>query len=201
MKNEIIDLINRVDHTSISDHRKDLLKPLQEYLSFKIKQKTTVNLNFICTHNSRRSQLAQVWAKVIGEFYCHDINTFSGGIEITACNKRTISSLSRTGFEVTNPGGENPHYELKFHPNKPPISLFSKVYDDPPNPKTNFAAVMTCTHADKNCPFIAGAEKRISLPYEDPKEYDDTDEEANVYDQRSIQIAREMKFVFSKFSD
>ena len=201
MKNAIINLINRVDHTSISDRRKDLLKPLEEYLSFKIKQKTTVNLNFICTHNSRRSQLAQVWAKVIGEFYGHDINTFSGGIEITACDKRTISSLSRTGFEVINPGGENPHYELKFHPNKPPISLFSKVYHDPPNPKTNFGAVMTCTHADKNCPLIAGAEKRISLPYEDPKEYDDTDKEANMYDQRSIQIAREMKFVFSKFSD
>ena len=78
MKNEIINLINRVDHTSVSDRRKDLLKPLQEYLSFKIKQKITVNLNFICTHNSRRSQLAQVWAKVIGEFYGHDINTFSG---------------------------------------------------------------------------------------------------------------------------
>lgn len=201
MKNEIINLINRVDHTSVSDRRKDLLKPLQEYLSFKIKQKITVNLNFICTHNSRRSQLAQVWAKVIGEFYGYDINTFSGGVEITSCDKRTISSLSRSGFEVTNPGGENPHYELKFHPNKPPISLFSKVYDDPLNPKTNFGAVMTCTHADKNCPFIAGAEKRISLPYEDPKEYDDTDEEANMYDQRSIQIAREMKFVFNKFSD
>ena len=201
MKNEIINLINRVDHTSVSDRRKDLLKPLQEYLSFKIKQKITVNLNFICTHNSRRSQLAQVWAKVIGEFYGYDINTFSGGVEITSCDKRTISSLSRSGFEVTNPSGENPHYELKFHPNKPPISLFSKVYDDPLNPKTNFGAVMTCTHADKNCPFIAGAEKRISLPYEDPKEYDDTDEEANMYDQRSIQIAREMKFVFNKFSD
>jgi len=201
MENAIINLINKIDITTITDNRKNLLKPLQEYLKIKIKQNKPINLNFICTHNSRRSQLAQVWAKVIGEFYGHDINTFSGGIEITACNERTISTLSRSGFEVTNPSGENPHYELKFHPNKPPISLFSKVYDDPPNPKTNFGAVMTCTHADQNCPFIAGAEKRISLPYEDPKEYDDTDMEANMYDQRSIEIAREMKFVFSKLSD
>lgn len=201
MENAIINLINKIDITTITENRKNLLKPLQEYLKIKIKQNKPINLNFICTHNSRRSQLAQVWAKVIGEFYGHDINTFSGGIEITACNERTISTLSRSGFEVTNPSGENPHYELKFHPNKPPISLFSKVYDDPPNPKTNFGAVMTCTHADQNCPFIAGAEKRISLPYEDPKEYDDTDMEANMYDQRSIEIAREMKFVFSKLSD
>ena len=201
MENAIINLINKIDSTTINDNRKNLLKPLHEYLKIKIKQNKTINLNFICTHNSRRSQLAQVWAKVIGEFYGHDINTFSGGIEITACNERTIASLLRIGFEVTNPGGENPHYELKFHPYKPPICLFSKVYDDPPNPKTNFGAVMTCTHAEKNCPLIAGAEKRISLPYEDPKEYDDTDDEANMYDERSIEIAREMKFVFSKFSD
>lgn len=201
MENAIIDLINRIDKTTISDHRKVLLKPLQEYLALKIKQKIAVNLNFICTHNSRRSQLSQVWAKVIGDFYGLNIHTFSGGIEITACNERTIASLARMGFEVINPGGENPHYELGYHPNKPPISLFSKIYDDPPNLKEGFAAVMTCTHADKNCPFIPGAEKRISLPYEDPKAFDDTKEEAKMYDQRSIQIATEMKFVFSRFSN
>ena len=104
----IIDLINRIDNTTISDQRKDLLKPLQDYLSLEVKQKKAVNLNFICTHNSRRSQLSQVWAKVIGDFYGHTINTFSGGIEITACNERTIDSLVRMGFDVTNPGGGKP---------------------------------------------------------------------------------------------
>ena len=201
MEMTIIDLINRIDNTTISDKRKDLLNPLQDYLSLEVKQKKAVNLNFICTHNSRRSQLSQVWAKVIGDFYGHTINTFSGGIEITACNERTIDSLVRLGFEVTNPGGENPHHELRYHPNKPPITLFSKIYDDPPNPKTHFAAVMTCTHADENCPFIPGTEKRISLPYEDPKAYDDTADEGKMYDERSIQIATEMKYVFDGLLD
>ena len=73
------------------------------------------------------------------------------------------------------------------------------MHNNPLNPKGNFAAVMTCNHADKNCPFIAGAERRISLPYEDPKAYDDTVDEAKMYNQRSIQIAQEMKFIFSKF--
>ena len=201
MGNTIIDFINRIDNTAISDKRKDLLKPLQDYLSLEVKQKKAVNLNFICTHNSRRSQLSQVWAKVIGDFYGHTINTFSGGIEITACNERTIDSLVRMGFDVTNPGGENPHYELKYHPNKPPITLFSKIYADPPNPKTDFAAVMTCTHADENCPFIPGADKRISLPYEDPKSYDKTADEGKMYDERSIQIATEMKYIFGGLLD
>ena len=197
MDNTIIKLINDLNTTTVSDQRKALLKPLQDYLVNKAKQKIEANLNFICTHNSRRSQLSQVWAKVISDFYGPAINSFSGGIEITACNERTIASFERMGFEVKNPGGENPHYEVSYHDNRKPIILFSKIYDDAPNPKTNFAAVMTCTHADENCPFIPGAEKRISLPFEDPKAFDDTPEEAQKYDERSLQIATEMKYIFS----
>lgn len=201
MFSSISSLITRIDNSTISDQRKELLKPLKEYLSSKIKQKSVVNLNFICTHNSRRSQLSEVWAKIIGDFYGLNINTFSGGIEITACNERTINSLSRLGFKIKNLGGENPHYEIKYADNKTPITLFSKLYDDPANPKTGFAAVMSCSHADENCPFIPGAEKRISLPYEDPKAYDNTADEAKIYDERSIQIATEMKYVFGGLLD
>ncbi|MAG18890.1 MAG: protein-tyrosine-phosphatase [Flavobacteriaceae bacterium] len=201
MFSSISSLITRIDNSTISDQRKELLKPLKEYLSSKIKQKSVVNLNFICTHNSRRSQLSEVWAKIIGDFYGLNINTFSGGIEITSCNERTINSLSRLGFKIKNLGGENPHYEIKYADNKKPITLFSKLYDDPANPKTGFAAVMSCSHADENCPFIPGAEKRISLPYEDPKAYDNTADEAKIYDERSIQIATEMKYVFGGLLD
>mgnify|MGYP001440300592 FL=1 len=201
MFSSISSLITRIDNSTISDQRKELLKPLKEYLSSKIKQKSVVNLNFICTHNSRRSQLSEVWAKIIGDFYGLNINTFSGGIEITSCNERTINSLSRLGFKIKNLGGENPHYEIKYADNKTPITLFSKLYDDPANPKTGFAAVMSCSHADENCPFIPGAEKRISLPYEDPKAYDNTADEAKIYDERSIQIATEMKYVFGGLLD
>ena len=201
MFSSISSLITRIDIFTISDQRKELLKPLKEYLFSKINQKSVVNLNFICTHNSRRSQLSEVWAKIIGDFYGLNINTFSGGIEITACNERTINSLSRLGFKIKNLGGENPHYEIKYADNKTPITLFSKLYDDPANPKTGFAAVMSCSHADENCPFIPGAEKRISLPYEDPKAYDNTADEAKIYDERSIQIATEMKYVFGGLLD
>ncbi len=198
MNNAIVKLIKELDISKIDQHRKELLSPLREYLTHKIKQKKKVNLNFICTHNSRRSQLSQVWAKVIADFYGLDINTFSGGIEITACNERTIHSFKRLGFSINEARGENPHYELKYKSDKDPIILFSKIYDEAPNPKNNFAAVMTCTHADENCPFIPGAEKRISLPFEDPKAFDDTSEEAEQYDKRSLQIATEMKYVFNE---
>ena len=193
----VIDLIDKLDDTLIVDHRKDLLKPLRDYVVLKSKQKVEANLNFICTHNSRRSQLAQVWAKIISDYYGFTINSFSGGTEVTNCNKRTIASFERMGFKVINPGGENPHYELTYHDKRRPIIVFSKTFDDASNPKNNFAAVMTCTNADENCPIISGAEKRISLPFEDPKIYDNSNQELEKYDERSLQIATEMKYVFN----
>ena len=111
--------------------------------------------------------------------------------------KEPLLLLNVWVFAILNPEGENPHFEIKYHENRPPIILFSKIYDDAPNPKKKFAAIMTCTHADEKCPFIPGAEKRISLPYEDPKFFDNSDQESEKYDERSMQIAREMKYIFN----
>ena len=197
MNIDVIDLIDKLDDNLIVDHRKDLLKPLRDYVVLKSKQKVEANLTFICTHNSRRSQLAQVWAKIISDYYGFTINSFSGGTEVTNCNSRTIASFERMGFRVKNPGGENPHYELTYHEKRRPIIVFSKTFDDASNPKNNFAAVMTCTNADENCPIISGAEKRISLPFEDPKIYDNSNQESEKYDERSRQIASEMKYIFN----
>jgi arsenate reductase len=193
----MIDLIDNLDHTLIIDHRKDLLRPLHDYVMLKIKQKAEANLIFICKHNSRRSQLTQVWAKVISDYYGFNLNSFSGGTEVTNCDARTIASFERMGFKVKNTGGENPYYELIYHEKRKSIIVFSKTFDNASNPRNNFAAVMTCTNADENCPFIPGAEKRISLPFEDPKIFDNSAQESEKYDERSMQIATEMKYVFN----
>lgn len=197
MENTIYKLVKQINTDTITENRKYLLRPLCDYVKLNLKQKAGVNLNFICTHNSRRSQLSQLWAKVISNFYEQDINTFSGGIEITACNERIITSLKKIGFAITNSGGENPYYQVKYHQKRPPVVLFSKIYDDTTNPIKNFAAVITCNNADENCPLIRGADKRISIPYDDPKAFDDTVDEAKMYYKRSIQIATEMKYVFT----
>jgi len=49
---------------SISFNRKTVLQPLIDYIQSKVKNNLSINLNFICTHNSRRSQLAQVWGMI-----------------------------------------------------------------------------------------------------------------------------------------
>jgi arsenate reductase len=118
-------------------------------------------------------------------------------VEVTAFNERAVASLERSGFRVISEGEGNPVYTVYYSENRPPIRAFSKLYDDPENRAPGFAAVMTCSDADENCPFIPGTQARIPLRYKDPKEFDGTPEEALKYDERSMQIASEMFYVFS----
>jgi arsenate reductase (thioredoxin) len=156
-------------------------------------------LNFICTHNSRRSHISQIWAQTAAHYYgINNVETFSGGTEATAFNPRAVSAMKQAGFDITAlKAGENPVYQVKFSNDAPALTVFSKKYDDDFNPKTGFAAVMTCSHADDNCPFIPGA-KRISLTFDDPKEFDGTAQESAKYSERVHDIGREILYAFSQ---
>ena len=193
----IIQVLEKVNFNSISTERKGELQLLIDYIKAKKDANKAINLNFICTHNSRRSQFSQVWAKVAATFHGIDINSYSGGVEETAFNERAIASLERFGFEIKKKGEENPEYDIKFDDKSESIVGFSKTYDDAVNPKSDFAAIMTCSHADENCPFVAGCDQRIPVRYEDPKNYDDTPLQNAFYDYRSFEIASEMMYVFS----
>ncbi len=189
-----------LDLNDISAERQGVLQQLVEYIKEKINSQQPINLTFICTHNSRRSHLGQVWAQVAAAYFgIENVCCFSGGTETTACNPRTIAAFERAGLKITKTTeSENPVYEISFDDSSQPIIAFSKVYDQAPNPSQNFAAIMTCDHAEANCPFIPGAEKRLSIMYIDPKVSDDTPEERATYDARCQQIATEMKWVFDK---
>ncbi len=191
--------ISDLDVNSISEDRKTILQPLIGYIQSKVNQQQEINLNFICTHNSRRSHLSQVWAKAIGfHFNINRLFCYSGGTEATALFPIAAKTLENQGFEVnTISEGKNPVYSIKFANNAHPVIGFSKTFDNAFNPKSNFAAVMTCDSANEACPFIPGAEKRIPITYEDPKAFDNSPEQAEKYLERSIQIATEMKYVFS----
>jgi len=197
MFEKIQQLIDRMDVESISEPRRQELDVLIRYLQSKVDQNLPIQLNFICTHNSRRSQFSQVWAKVAADYYGFPIESFSGGVEVTAFNERAVASLERFGFLVVKDGMENPRYTVRWSENSDPLIVFSKLYDDVVNPTENFAAIMTCSHADENCPIVVGCEERIPIRYDDPKEYDDTPREAEMYDARSLEIATELFYVFS----
>lgn len=185
---------------AISIERKQTLQPLIDYIQSKVTENKNVNLNFICTHNSRRSHLSQVWAQAAAHFYhIKNVYCYSGGTEATALFPMAAKTLEKAGFEIeTLSEGKNPIYSIKYAEYKHPIIGFSKTFDHPFNPKSEFSAIMTCSHADANCPFIPGAEKRIPLKYDDPKAFDNTPQQAEKYQERSNQIAAEMLYLFSK---
>ncbi|MBN3581042.1 protein-tyrosine-phosphatase [Algoriphagus aestuarii] len=191
------DTIDQVKKLPIPEERIQVLEPVIRYIQSTIDQRKEVNLNFICTHNSRRSQFSQIWAQTAADYFEIPANCFSGGVEVTAFNERAVSSIKRSGFRVTAKGVVNPVYFVFNSDDNEPICTFSKLFDDPINKADQFAAVMTCSHADENCPFIPGTEQRIPVRYEDPKAFDDTQEEAEKYDERSMQIASEMFYVFT----
>lgn len=185
------------DLESIEEKRKEILHSLSEY----IRTSSSPKLNFICTHNSRRSHLCQVWAHVVAAYFDISVETFSGGTEATAFHPNAINALERAGFEIESSGGENPLYQIRFSETQDSIECFSKKYDDNINPQTGFAAVMTCSEADQECPVVFGAAERIKLLYEDPKVADGTAIETEKYDERCKQIAIEMFYVFSKINN
>lgn len=193
---ELEKTIQQIVKLPIAQHRKVLLQELIYYIKVKQSRKEEVHLNFICTHNSRRSQFSQIWAYTAAYFYGIPAYCYSGGVEVTAFNERAVDSVRRSGFGIRSSGTSNPVYELTLNDQTQALKTFSKLYDHPINRTKTFAAVMTCAHADENCPFIPGTEKRIALQYEDPKAFDNSPQEKQKYDERSWQIASELFYVF-----
>ncbi len=179
--------------------RKQLLEKIADYIKPKHAANEAINLIYVCTHNSRRSHLGQVWAAVAAAYYgVNNVHTFSGGTEATAFNPNAINALTAAGFTIQKTDeSNNPVYNVFFADDKF-STCFSKVYNHKANPVTNFAAVMTCSDADENCPFIPGCDLRIGTTYNDPKAFDNTILQNEKYTERSNQIAMECLYVFSK---
>jgi len=196
---EITKQIEALDTNTVSLERKEDLKPLADFIQNKKDSNNDIRLNFICTHNSRRSHLSQVWAQTIAaHFNIKNVFCYSGGTEATALFPMAAKALTTSGFEIKTLSKEaNPVYSIKYGQNDHPIIGFSKKFDDSFNPTSEFAAIMTCSSADQGCPFIAGAEKRIPITFEDPKAFDNTPQQEEKYIERNLQIATELKFIFS----
>jgi arsenate reductase len=185
---------------SIPEERKKLLKTVADFIKSKKDSNKVANLTFICTHNSRRSHMSQIWAAAAAAHYGLEdrVNTYSGGTEATAFYPSAVAAVERAGFKIRNPGGDNPHYQVTYSEDGKLLECFSKKYDDPFNANEHFAAVMNCSSADEACPFIPGADLRVPIRFVDPKESDGTEREAATYDERCKQIATEMLYMMSQ---
>lgn len=193
---------NLLDFSALTEQRKILLKELADFVNAKKEKNKKINLVFICTHNSRRSHISQLWAQAAAAYYGIDnVWSYSGGTEATAFNPRAVKAMRDAGFTINeNQGGENPVYAVSFSTDADAVPAFSKAYDHAANPSQDFCAVMTCSHADEHCPFIPGVEKRIALTYNDPKEFDNTPLESAKYAERVKEIGTELFYTFSLLS-
>lgn len=191
--------IATLDMESISEERKKILSPLISFIQEKVDAKEDIRINYICTHNSRRSHLSQVWSQTMAyHFNIKNVFSYSGGTESTALYPMVAKTLSGIGFNVHQlSDDQNPVYAIKYADNEHPVIGFSKKLDSDFNPTSSFAAIMTCSQADGGCPFIAGAEKRIPITFDDPKAFDNTPQQAEKYLERCTQIATELCYVFA----
>lgn len=192
--------IETIKKISVSNERKAILWPLVEYIQNKVNANEEIRLNFICTHNSRRSHLSQIWAQTMAfHFGIKNVFCYSGGTEATALFPKVAETLTHQGFQIEKVSQEqNPVYAVKFDDNEHPIIGFSKTYFNDFNPKSNFAAIITCSNADEGCPMVFGAEARLPIKYDDPKAFDGIEVMNEKYAERSLQIASELYFVFSQ---
>lgn len=199
---EIEKLIRELNPETISKERQLVLQPLADFIQTKISNQEEIRLNFICTHNSRRSHLAQIWAQTMAAYFqIQNVFCYSGGTEATALFPMIVETLQGSGFQIKAISeNKNPIYSIKYTNNEHPIIGFSKKLEHDFNPKSDFAAIMTCSQADEGCPFVAGAEQRIPITFEDPKVFDNTAQQAEKYKERSLQIATELFFIFSQQS-
>ncbi|CAD0218324.1 Arsenate reductase [Chryseobacterium sp. JV274] len=200
MYSKLLKTIELLKNQEISEDRKATLAPLVDFIQKRVEEQKEVTINFICTHNSRRSHLSQVWAQVASVYYnLSNVICYSGGTEETAMFPKVVETLQEQGLFINKISDtENPVYTIKYDEDKHPIIGFSKRYDSSFNPTSGFVAIMTCSQADGGCPFIAGADKRIPITFEDPKISDNTPEQTAVYNERSLQIGAEMFYVFSQ---
>lgn len=182
----------------LTAERKEILLRLVDFIHRQLTDEGEVHLNFICTHNSRRSHISQIWAAAgAAHFGLSNVYTYSGGTEATAFQPRAIAALERAGFKITAEDAalDNPKYSVQFSDQVPGTTAWSKIFDDAANPKQQFAAVMTCSDADQNCPFVPGTSLRLPLTFEDPKVADGTSFESVRYDQSVREIGRELLWV------
>ncbi len=147
--------------------------------------------------------MAQVLAQYFAGHAGIAVRCHSAGTEQTACNPRTVAALKRAGFtvETAKADSDNPHYSIAWARAANPVVLFSKTLGHPSLPEAGFAAVMTCSDADANCPIVPGCELRLPLTYDDPKLADGTPQEKSAYDDRIRQIAEEMHWLFSHLAN
>lgn len=205
--NELVDQLEQ-EYEKIGAQRLAMLDDLAAHVSKTLKTRREIQLAFICTHNSRRSQMAQIWAHAAAWINgIPGVASLSGGTEVTRFHPSARMAMHTLGFSFTRVDGNgdhesgppNEHWRTAVDASGfEPLFCYSKHYEQVLHSERPFTAIMTCSHADKHCPVIPGAEARFAMYFDDPGEFDGTDNERAAYLKTAVEIGREILYVFKK---
>ncbi len=168
---------SRIDSFNPNQKRKKRLDNIASVINENLNK--TRSIVFLCTHNSRRSQICEVWGKVFAEIYRKKININSAGAFKTVVHSQVYESIVKCGLVVDN------KKEIFFDKKK--FKLNSKTIDS--LTMKNFIAVMTCSNAEKSCPNDPRSIRNIKMFFNDPRIYDETDKMSREYLNTTTYIA------------
>jgi len=103
-----------------------------------------MNILFLCTGNSCRSQMAEGWARALG---ADDLQVQSAGIEAHGKNPRAIAVMQEAGVDIS-------------------AQASTRVTDD--MLQAADLVVTVCGHADEHCPVLPPGTRKEHWPLEDP---------------------------------
>lgn len=108
------------------------------------KQHNKLNILFLCTGNSCRSQMAEGWCRHLkGDV----IEAYSAGIGTHGLNPNAVRVMAEAGVDIS--GHTSQH-----------VGEFKDVAFD--------YVVTVCGHANENCPMFPGKAKVIHVGFDDP---------------------------------
>ena len=186
------------EFNNVPDSTQEQLKVAGTYIINRLNNGQIASISFVCEHNSRKSHLGQIWTTLATQYYQLDhVKCYSGGTTPTYVNQRIINALGNTGIQISEKGiaGHGPKYLLDYGKSSRGFEIFSKRFDHPMNPDTNYLAISLCLNPDECCPISYGADKQLSIPYEDLQPFGNTPLESAKYDEQCRMVARDMFYM------
>lgn len=158
---------------------------------------TPAGLAFLCTHNSRRSQMAQCAAQALAIYHnMPQMFCLSAGSQATDTHPEARAALGRAGFAIQQldpwPNGS---YWAGISPHSG-VELYSKTVDQVTWPAWPIASIAVCSAAADACPIPPTATLRLALPFEDPRHADGTPAAPAAYDACLLQITTALVYAF-----
>ena len=112
-----------------------------------------MNILFLCTGNSCRSQMAEGWSRALAD---DSVTVQSAGIEAHGKNPRAIAVMQEAGID---------------------ISAQESTQLDEAMLETADLVVTVCGHADEHCPVLPPGTRKEHWPLDDPAKASGSEDE------------------------